>query len=221
MPHKSMLLLVLFGTLAACRSPAPAAPVPTALPAVAPIAAVEAAQAPTATEPVANPLGDKAARRARPAAIIGGCAEACETPEAAVVYFLSQLQHQDRVTALHGLFEWSLLEVDGKKLGEHWADQWAYPAQHEVRRAEIDLWLKEWSAWFDRIEEPDGLAHTRASGIRLERPAGDTERVIVHFRHPGLKDDTTEATWRIDWCLRGYEWLVCRVDHKPGDALAK
>ena len=119
------------------------------------------------------------------------------------------------MAALRPLFEWSLLVVDGEPLGPRWADLWADPQQHAARDQQIDQWLLDWTSWLDRIDDPLGLGHARSSGIHLEHPEGVTDRVVVTLRHPHLHNDRTEPVWRLEWTLRGDEWLLSRIEHRP------
>jgi len=193
---KRIVFAVCLVLLVACRrEPAPA-PVPPA-------------------DAVAPGPGSPPERRAPRPAVIGGCALACSTPEAAVSYFFTQLQHQDPVTALRPSFEWSLLVVDGDALGSRWADLWADPHQHAARDQQIDQWLLDWTAWLQRIDDPAGLGHARSTGIRLQHPNGVKDRVLVSFRHPHLHNDRTDPIWQMEWTLRGDEWLVSRIEHRP------
>ena len=204
-----------------CRreaAPVPVVPLPLtpALPAL-PALPVAAAPSPTSAE-VESGLGSQGERRKPRPAIIGGCAESCASPELAVSFFMTQLQHQERLSALRPLFEWSLLEVDGEALGPRWANLWSDPLQHAERDHQIDQWLLTWSAWIDRVDDPTGFGRARATGIRLQRPQGVSDRVVVTFRHPHMRNDTSDPSWRIEWTLRGYEWLVSRIDHRPASA---
>lgn len=119
------------------------------------------------------------------------------------------------MTALRPLFEWSLLEVDGEPLGPRWADLWTDPGQHAARSGQIDAWLARWSSWVDRIADPQGWAQLRGRGIRVQRLEGVPDRVVVTLRRPQLRDDTTGTEWRLDLTLRGDEWLISRIDHRP------
>lgn len=174
-----------------------------------PRAALPAAAAATPSDG----LGDPRERRVRPKAVIGGCGLGCSTPEAAVSLLLAQLQSQDRVGALQPLFEWSLLRVDGEELGARWASQWADPGQHPARQQEIDQWLGRWSGWVERQTDPQGWALMRKRGIRLQQL--DESRAEVWLRHPPLRQDETAPVWRLELRLRGGEWLVAAIDHRP------
>lgn len=181
------------------------------------LAPVRAPTEPQAALPAAatpsDGLGDPRERRVRPKAVIGGCGLGCSTPEAALSLLLAQLQSQDRVGALQPLFEWSLLRVDGEELGARWASQWADPGQHPARQQEIDQWLGRWSSWVERQSDPQGWAQMRKRGIRLQ-PL-DEARAEVWLRHPPLRQDETAPVWRLELRLRGGEWLVAAIDHRP------
>lgn len=158
-------------------------------------------------------MGDPRERRVRPPAVIGGCGLGCSTPEAAVSLLLAQLQSQDRVAALRPLFEWSLLQVDGEALGAGWAALWADPNQHGLRQQQIDQWLGRWSGWVERQSDPQGWATMRKRGIRLRTI--DAATAEVWLRHPPLRQDETAPLWRLELRLRGAEWLVAAIDHRP------
>jgi hypothetical protein len=161
-------------------------------------------------------LGDPLARRKRPQAIIGGCGLGCSTPEAAVSLWLTQLQSQDRVAGLRPLVDWSVLVVDGDELGARWATMWADPGQHLERARQIDEWLARWSGWVERLADPQGWAAMRKNGVRLTQVDERTAQVIL--RHPPLQADETAAQWRLVWRLRGEEWLLASIEHRPAAA---
>lgn len=168
---------------------------------------------PAAAATPSDGLGDPRERRVRPKAVIGGCGVGCSTPEAALSLLLAQLQSQDRQTALQPLFEWSLLRVDGEELGARWASLWGDPGQHAARQQQIDEWLGRWSSWVERLSDPQGWAAMRKNGIRLRQiDAGTAE---VWLRHPPLRQDETAPLWRLELKLRGEEWLVAAIDHRP------
>ncbi len=161
-------------------------------------------------------LGDPLDRRKRPAPIIGGCGLGCSTPEAAVSLWLAQLQSQDRVTGLRSLVDWSVLTVDGEELGARWATLWADPSQHPERARQIDEWLARWSRWVERLADPQGWAAMRKNGVRLTQVDERTAQVML--RHPPLQADETAAQWRLVWHLRGEEWLLASIEHRPAAA---
>lgn len=168
---------------------------------------------PAAAATPSDGLGDPRERRVRPKAVIGGCGLGCSTPEAALSLLLAQLQSQDRQTALQPLFEWSLLRVDGEELGARWASLWGDPGQHAARQQQIDQWLGRWSSWVERQSDPQGWAAMRKSGIRLRQI--DEATAEVWLRHPPLRQDETAPLWRLELKLRGGEWLVAAIDHRP------
>jgi hypothetical protein len=182
-----------------------AAPHPADAAATAPRPAAHDSGAPTAP-PKATPP-----RQGEASAATGGCGLACSTAEAAVSYFLTQLRHQDRVTALRPLFDWPHLQVDGEQLGARWtADGGA------AQQRSIDAWLGDWSAWVDRIVDPQGgWATLRSSGIRL-RPDGE-DRAVVQLQLPALRPagggTIVAPRWTLVWQRRGDEWLVQAIDH--------
>ena len=160
-----------------------------------------------------GPIGD---RRHRPRAIIGGCKERCADPEQTAALLFERLGKGDPAKLLHPLFEWSLLVVDGERLGEGWANLWADPSRHGERQQQIDAWLRSWAAWTERVVEKDGLARLRAGGVEIVTvTAGEEPTARFGLRHPRLRDDTTAPVWRIELSLRGYEWLVSRIEHRP------
>lgn len=161
-------------------------------------------------------------RPSTPAAVaaptIGGCGRACSTAEAAVSYFLTQLQHQDRITALRPLVDWSRLEVDHERLGERWSAMAREPHQHAARDRAIDAWLTDWSGWVDRVADPQqGWTAMRSSGIRL-RTAGERD-AVVHLQLPPLRakgapqQPPLAPRWKLVWHLHGSEWLLASIDH--------
>lgn len=196
---------------------------PAAGPAATNSAKPQAASAPDTRTPSVGSepnqgLGDPLARRKRPPAVIGGCGLGCSTPEAAVSLWLTQLQSQDRVAGLRPLVDWSVLTVDGEELGARWATLWADPGQHIERARQIDEWLARWSGWVERQTDPQGWAAMRKSGVRLTQLDARTAQVML--RHPPLQADETAAQWRLVWQLRGEEWLLASIDHRPAAAAA-
>ncbi|MBM4345072.1 MAG: hypothetical protein FJ100_17010 [Deltaproteobacteria bacterium] len=161
-------------------------------------------------------LGSKAERRKRPPAIIGGCGAACATPEAAVRFLVDQMQTTHRMEALRSVFDWSLLTVDGKDLGNGWADLWAEPSRHRERAAQIDAWIANWSRWADRVTEPQDWARMASTGIRVRLDPHNPQRAVVQVQHPPLGPAGGAAVWRWVFGLRGDEWLVVAIDHAPG-----
>ncbi len=144
---------------------------------------------------------------------LGGCGRACESPESAVSFLLTQLSSPDAAVQLRPLVDWSLLVVDGRDLGTHWAMQWADPAQRSARDAEIAAFLTEWTRWPSRSVQADGWGRMRSNGIQLRLQ--DEQTAVVQLRHPQLRDDTTEPTWQLQWHKRGSEWLLSGIDHQP------
>jgi hypothetical protein len=53
----------------------------------------------------------------------------------------------------------------------------------------------------------------RKSGIRLRQI--DEGTAEVWLRHPPLRQDETAPLWRLELKLRGGEWLVAAIDHRP------
>jgi len=154
-------------------------------------------------------------RRNRKPAIIGGCAESCATPAKLVGLLFEGFTARDRVDKLRGLFDWSMLEVDGDKKGDRWALMWADLRQRSKRDDEIHAWLKGWASWVDRIEDKHALVAARMNGIGLQPLPGRNDVVAIVFKHPRLRDDATEQSWRLLATRRGYEWLISRIDHAP------
>lgn len=195
-------------------SPAPAAPAPAAAvdaPApTSPTSADDKARAAAAAETE----GYMARRKQRPA-VIGGCEESCGTPEKAVALLFERLQAPDRLEALHGLFDWSLLVVDGEDRGGPWAEMWGSTVAQPAREAEIAAWLKEWSAFVDDVASPEDLVRSRVNGLWIKPFAGRTDVWEVTWRHPKLRTPRGEDVWRFDLTRRGWEWLISRVDHSP------
>ncbi|MBI5610740.1 MAG: hypothetical protein HY902_17820 [Deltaproteobacteria bacterium] len=144
---------------------------------------------------------------------LGGCGRACESPESAVSFLLTQLTSPDAATLLRPLIDWSLLVVDDRDLGTHWAMQWADPAQRAAREAEITAFLAEWTRWPGRSLQADGWGRMRGSGIQLRLQ--DEQTAVVRLRHPPLRDDATEPVWQLQWHKRGAEWLLSGIDHQP------
>ena len=182
----------------------------------------EAAAAPGQATAVAAELAAYNERRKPKRPVIGGCVEACETPDKAVGLLFDALGQKDakvRVEALQPLFDWSILQVDGTDKGSRWAEMWGDHKQRGARLQEIDLWLQQWSSWVGRIDETDGLVKARMGGVKIKPLPGRTDVVEVAIRHPRLRDDKTESTWRLEWTRRGYEWLVSRIDHVPSKRL--
>ena len=161
-------------------------------------------------------LGDPLERRKRPPAVIGGCGLGCSTPEAAVSLWLAQLQSQNRVDGLRPLFDWSVLRVDGEELGARWAGMWADSSQQPERKREIDAWLARWSAWVERLANPQGWPAMRKNGVCLTLLDARTAQVLL--RHPPLQADETGPQWRLVWQLRGEEWLLATIEHRPVSA---
>lgn len=153
-------------------------------------------------------------RRHRDPPVIGGCEEACETPQRAVSHLLDALVGPDR-EALRRSFDWSILVVDGEALGQRWGEMWGHMDQQAARKADIARWLQEWTAWLAQIEQPDGLARARVGGALIKPIAGRTDVVEMTFRHPKLKVARGEAIWRFEFTRRGWEWLISRIDHSP------
>lgn len=175
---------------------------------------LQPATATTATEDNGG-LGPKADRRKLQLAVIGGCGKICSTPDSAVSFLLVQLQSQHRVRDLRPLFEWSLLQYNGQNLGDRWQGLWDDPARHAVRDAEIDAFLQRWSAWVDRISEPNGLQRMSAAGIQMKMDLAKPD--VAHFtlKHPPLGNDATDKVWRWTLQQRGDEWLVSAIDERP------
>jgi hypothetical protein len=144
---------------------------------------------------------------------LGGCGRACESPESAVSFFLTQLSSPDAATLLRPLVDWSLLVVDDRDLGTQWATQWADPNLHAAREAEISKFLAEWTSWPGRSVQADGWGRMRGSGIQLRLK--DEKTAVVRLRHPQLRDDTSEPVWQLLWQQRGAEWLLSGIDHHP------
>jgi hypothetical protein len=184
-------------------------------------AAVEAVAAPGSASAVAAELASYDERRKRKAAVIGGCNEACETPNKAVGLLFDALAAQDRADKLRQLFDWSILHVDGVDKGSAWAEMWGEPKQRPRRDAEIDEWVAHWSSWVERMDDPTALLQTRMSGVKVRPIKGRDEVVEVRIRHPKLREDQSEPTWRFELTRRGYEWLISRVDHRPSAAKAR
>lgn len=188
---------------------------PAVAPVAAPVVQAPAPAAKTAIDPTLG-LGDKAERRRRPPAVIGGCGKACSTPEGAVSFLLVQLQSQRRTENLRPLFDWSVLTVDGKDLGNGWSELWAEPNRHADRAAQIDAWIAGWSGWVDRATAPHAWAQMTSTGIRLRMDPANPQRAVVQVRHPPLGPEAGEPVWRWVFGLRGDEWLVVAIDHRPG-----
>lgn len=180
---------------------------------------------------IAQELAANADRRRVKPAIIGGCDEACRTPAKAVgvlIDALSQAAPDARNAALRMLFDWSVLAVDGVEHGEHWATMWGDPKQHPARDAEIDAWLAGWSRWVQRVQTPDALVQMRMTGVTIKPIGGRDDVVAVRLRHPPLRPPTArdasaavddgEPIWRLEYTQRGYEWLIARIEHRPGKA---
>lgn len=105
------------------------------------------------------------------------------------------------------------MQVDGQNLGDRWQTLWEDPTRHALRDREIEQWLSAWSSWPDRIEQTQGWGQMRSSGVQLRQPDPDTANVLL--RHPPLRDDATEALWRLQGRRRGDEWLLAAIDHRP------
>ncbi len=155
-------------------------------------------------------------RKPRPA-VIGGCEERCERPEGAVELLFEKLLDERRVQGLYASFDWSLLEVDGEDLGARWSGMWGRLDRREVRRKQIDQWLRNWSAWVGEVDDRDEIVRSRITGIELRALPDRSDVVEVSYRHPKLAKPRGEAIWRLHLTRRGYEWLVSRIDHSPGN----
>lgn len=213
------LLIALF-CLPGCTKNVPrsSASAPTTAPAQDNSAASSVASAPAESSQTKQELQMYAQRRRPKPAVIGGCAEACDSPSKAIELFFDALQAADRDVRLRPLFDWSILRVDDEEKGNRWADMWGQPRKRAQRDKEIDAWLHHWSKWVDRIAESDSLVRAKMSGVELRPLPGRQDVIEVAFRHPKLKDDTTERQWRLYMTLRGYEWLISRIDHRPSEA---
>lgn len=203
---RALVLVVAAGLACGCARPPAVHPPAAAAAAISPVAL------PASPTPVSG-LGPKADRRRLRPAVIGGCGPACSTPEAAVTFWLLQFKSPDRVAAMRPLYEWSLLQVDGENLGDHWAQLWSDDSQHAQRQQEIDAWLVKWTAWTDRVVSEHGFAQMRSTGIQLRQV--DADHAVVQLRHPLLRDDTTLPLWRLTWQRRGDEWLLAKIEHRP------
>ncbi len=146
-------------------------------------------------------------------AVIGGCAEACATPEAAAGALLTALGSPEPAQAARQLFDWSLLEVDGDAHGERWAELWGDVRKHDERNRAIATWLSGWLAQFKGASQAQ-LAASRARGVSFRKLPGRSDVMEMRWRPPVTKRG--EREWRVLWTLRGYEWLISRVDHEPG-----
>ncbi len=213
---RPLLALACLAAAASCGRSEP--PAPSATPPAVAFPAPNSASLPAAATDPTLGLGPKADRRRRPPAVIGGCGKACSTPEAAVSFLLVQLQSQRRVESLRPLFDWSLLAVDGADLGNGWAELWADPNRHGERAAQIDAWIAGWSTWVDKVTDPHALARVTSTGIRLRMDPANSQRAVVHVRHPLSDPAAGEPVWRWVFGQRGDEWLVVAIDHKPGPA---
>ena len=218
-PLQAVLLLLCLAMASACertptstRTDDPQAPTkpPVSSTPVSPATAVTTT---TATQREAVAYLER--RKPRPA-VIGGCEERCEQPQAAVELLFEKLLEEHRVAGLYASFDWSLLEVDGEELGARWSAMWGRLAQREVRQQQIDQWLQQWSAWVDAIGDRDEIVRSRMTGIEFRALPGRSDVVEVSYRHPKLAKPRGEAIWRLYLTRRGYEWLVSRIDHSPG-----
>jgi len=215
------LLIAAVVSTAACKGPA-ARPAATADNARSPTSKPAATPAPAAPAPATPTAVDHSDRRRIKPAVIGGCRQACDTPAETVGLLADGLANKDikgRVGAIRALFDWSLLFVDGVDLGARWAEMWGDYRRRGARDAAIDAWLTGWAAWADRVDEPDGLVRMKMGGIALKKVPGRSDTVVVRLRHPKMKGDAGEPVWRLELTLRGYEWLISRIEHRPGAAV--
>lgn len=218
LPTASLLVTAL--CLAGCKGPA-SAPKPDAKPPNAqrqrPVAAAEPAAERDKGPTVEDELSGYRERRKQRPAIIGGCRERCETPEAAIANFLDRLQRgDDAARALHECFEWSLLVVDGQPRGARWAEMWARPTAHATRREEIAAWLDDWSR-FATTAPKAALASAAATARLLPDESPADERVFSWRPPPGPDGEAPrgESTWRMTLHKRGHEWLISEIQHAP------
>lgn len=152
-------------------------------------------------------------RKIKPA-VIGGCDEGCRQPAAAVNSLLDSLRPGKGRDKARQLFDWSLLTVNGRRLGDRWAGLWAFRHKRDQRNAEIDLWLKRWLSQFDAVK-PDEVDAMRARGVKLTPLPKRTDVLVMRWRVPESLSTIGERQWRVLWTLRGYEWLITRIDTTP------
>ncbi|HAN32603.1 MAG TPA: hypothetical protein DCQ06_13490 [Myxococcales bacterium] len=152
-------------------------------------------------------------RKIRPA-VIGGCGERCRQPAGAVNALLDSLVSGAKRTGARHLFDWSLLRVDGRRLGDRWSQMWTFAHQRDQRAAEIDKWLMQWLSRFDSLE-PSEIDRMRARSVSIVPMKDRTDVQVMRWKLPKRVRGTSEAEWRVLWTLRGYEWLIMRIDTSP------
>jgi len=179
----------------------------------APTADVAKNAAKQATTAAAKEAAQYSQRRKRKPTVIGGCDERCGTPQKAASALFDGLQSKTPGETLRHLFDWSLLDLDGDKRGDRWSDMWGDRRKHGERNEEIQTWLDGWIATL-RQAKPEALLRSRASGVQIKSIPKRTDVVEMRWRHPTIPDGG-EREWRILWTLRGYEWLISRIDRQP------
>ena len=75
-------------------------------------------------------------------------------------------------------------------------------------------WLDGWIATLKQAKG-DELLRSRASGVQIRVIPNRTDVVEMRWRHPPLPAQGGDREWRILWTLRGYEWLISRIDRLP------
>ncbi|MCO4759907.1 MAG: hypothetical protein KC502_00255 [Myxococcales bacterium] len=210
--------LVALVSVAGCTKPTPA----TSPVKASPVKAAGKPARTAATSPAAV-TGKEAAkkeaavyrqRRKPKPTVVGGCEESCGTPQKAAAALFDGLSGAKPRAVIKRLIDWSLLDEDGNQRGERWSDLWVEPKQHPIREREISIWLGGWIAQFADVSAAD-LLRSRSSGVQLKAIAGRTDVVEMRWRHPPLNKGGGEPEWRILWTLRGYEWLISRIDTAP------
>lgn len=170
----------------------------------APVAGVAASRGGPASSPAS---GEPA--RIRPMKkvpiLVGGCGGECSEPAMAVAAFLQATADPEDPDRIARFVDATTLVVDGRPLGEEWARMWremrAATRKDSIREAARDL-----AAWADGLTG-DQVRAVLAAGARPVRVW--TTEAVYDLAIPG-------GSWRLTLRPRGIEWLVARVERRPG-----
>lgn len=138
--------------------------------------------------------------------LVGGCGGECSEPAMAVAGFLQATTDPDDPDRVARFVDTTALVVDDRPLGAEWARMWR-EMRAATRKDSIRQAVKDLSAWADGLTREQVRA-VLASGPRPVR-VWSTE-AVYDLAIPG-------GSWRLTLRPRGIEWLVTRVERRPGD----
>ncbi len=189
--------------VAGCDRQAPGSAKPPTSPA-APVAEVTASGGGSASSPASGEP-----TRIRPMKkvpiLVGGCGGECSEPAMAVAGFLQATTDPDGPDRIARFVDTTALVVDDRPLGTEWARMWR-EMRAATRKDSIRQAMKDLAAWTDGLTW-DQVRAVLASGPQPVR-VWSTE-AMYDLAIPG-------GSWRLTLRPRGIEWLVTRVERRPG-----